>query len=287
MRILKLGFVLAWLAVYAVHGQSKYRVGLCPGTVEGYHTLAKKVATLPLPDKNQDEATRKRNETLLKQNDDRLQTYLREWAKDQKLNRFQVAIYCPDKNVRFWRASEGGKGLFFNESVSAAAGRGDLATDAKPGDNQRCFFQDTTVVLDTLHIRLGDFKPDTHFTLIVNQKKYPLPLNANRTELLLYAGLLPDSPPGRYLPATMLVEDEKRPVTLYFLSPNDRAQLVRSLRDLVADQPPACTDLMALLLSHLTWNWGGKQCVSPALYYSAQRQVIRNLLRTEQISCTP
>jgi hypothetical protein len=38
-------------------------------------------------------------------------------------------------------------------------------------------------------------------------------------------------------------------------------------------------------MAYLTRNWGGKQCVSLGLYLSAQRQVIRNLLRTERIAC--
>ena len=275
MRILKSGLILLLLATLPVFGQGKYRVGLCPGSVQAYQTLARKVSKLAVPDKGK--------------NDDSLKKYLGEWASGEKLARYQVAIHYPPPTarVRFWKKTQVEKGTFFEESVSSAAGRGNLSTATQPGDNQRCFFQDTTVVLDTLHIRLGDFSPDTHFTLLVNQQKYPLPLNADRTELLLFAGLLPNSPTGRHLSATMQIETETRPVTLYFLSPDDRAQLVRSLRDWVADEPPGCTDLMELMLSHLTWNWGGKHCVSPALYNSAQRQVVRNLLRTEQISCTP
>ena len=273
MHILKLGVILVLLATLPVQGQAKYRVGLCPGSVGGYHTLARQVAGLPVPDKGQ-------NEVLLRK-------YLSDWRKSENLSRFQVAIHYPDKKVRFWQASASETGLFFDESVSAAAGRGGLATDAKPGDNQRCFFQDTTVVLDTLRFRLGDFSPDTRFTLNIGQESYAVPLNAERTELMLYAGMRPGLPTGRYLPVRMAVNDETSLATLYFLSTDDRAQLVRSLRDWTADQAPSCSELPDLLVTYLTRNWGGKQCVSPALYLSAQRKVIKRLLQTEQIPCTP
>lgn len=273
MRILKLGFILSLLATLPVYGQAKYRVGLCPGSVEGYHTLAKQVANLPVPDQGQNEAL--------------LQKYLTDWRAREKLSRFQVAIHYPDKKVRFWQASASEKGLFFEQSVSAAAGRGGLSTDIKPGDNQRCFFQDTTVVLDTLRIRLGDFTPETRFTLTVGQKTYALPLNAGRTELLLYAGLFPGIKTGHNVPVQVAIDNETYPVTFYFLSPAERAQLVRSLRDWTVDQSPSCSELPELLVAYLTRNWGGKQCVSPALYLSAQRRVVKSLLQNEQIVCTP
>ncbi|GAB3942762.1 hypothetical protein GCM10028805_07860 [Spirosoma harenae] len=284
MRILKIVFSLAFLATLTAQGQAKYRVGLCPGSATAYLTLAKQVSTLPVPKPN---STPSEMEEVIKKNEPLLKKYLTDWVRAEKLTRYQVAIHYPDKKVRFWQPTSGGEGTFFNESVSTAAGRGELNTDVKPGDNQRCFFQDTTVVLDTLHIRLGDFTPATRFALIVDKKSYPLPLNAQKTELLLYASLLPDSPTGRYLPITMTIEDEVRPVTLYFLSPDNRAQLVRSLRAWTRDDQPPCTELPERLVTFLTHNWGGKQCVSPALYHSAQRQVIRNLLRTEHIGCTP
>ena len=275
MRILKIGFVLTLLATLTAHGQSKYRVGLCPGSAKNYQILATNVNRLnTLRDHSHD--------------DDSLKKYLNDWVKRENLKRYQVAIHFPDNKVRFWQSSAGEKGSFFNiSSIGTAAARGDLATNTKPGDNQRCFFQDTTVVLDTLHIRLGDFSPDTPFTLVINQKKYSLPLNAKRTEFLLYAGLLPDSPTGRYLSASITIDKETNPVILYFLSADNRAQLLRSLRDWVAVDPPNCTELPDQLVAHLTSNWGGKQCVSPALYYSAQRQAIRYLLRTEHIACIP
>ena len=284
MRIPKIAFFLALLATLTAYGQAKYRVGLCPGSATAYLTLAKQVSTLPVPKPN---SPPREIEELLAKNEPQLKKYLTDWAKTEKLTRYQVAIHYPDKKVRFWQPASGGEGTFFNESVSTAAGRGDLNTDVKPGDNQRCFFQDTTVVLDTLHIRLGDFSPATRFALMVDKESYPLPLNAAKTELLLYAGLLPGSATGRYLPITMTIEDETRPVTLYFLSSDNRAQLVRSLRAWTTDEQPPCTGLPDRLVAFLTQNWGGKQCVSPALYNSAQRQVIRNLLRAEHIGCIP
>ncbi|GAB4034611.1 hypothetical protein [Spirosoma gilvum] len=282
MRTLNLVFVLACLTTITVYGQAKYRVGLCPGSQAGYLTLAKQVASLPVAQPN----TSQYNE-LVRKNEELLKKYLTEWVRAEKLKRYQVAIHYPDKKVRFWQSSAGEAGTFFNESVSAAAGRGGLDTAMKPGDNQRCFFQDTTVVLDTLRIRLGDFSPQTKFTLVVNQKPYPLPLNTERTELLLYAGMLPNAIPGHYQSATVSIDAESYPVTFYFLSPDDRAQLVRSLHDWTADEQPLCSDLPDRLVAFLTRNWGGKQCISSALYNSAQRQVVRNLLRTEHINCTP
>ncbi|MBD2704489.1 hypothetical protein IC229_27865 [Spirosoma sp. BT702] len=266
-------FLLVTLIPLVGLGQGKYRVGLCPGSVQAYRELAETV------DKITGNETKATNDLIYA---------LMKWkSNNNKLTRFQVAIHYPDKRVRFWRLGNNGEATFFAVAASTAAGRGDLNTQAKPGDSQRCFFQDTTVVLDTLRIPLGNLNPDTRFTLTVNEKNHALPLNADRTELLLYAGMLPELPAGRYLPATVTMVDEVHPVTFYFLSVDDRAQLVRSLRDWTSNDSPACTELPDELVSFLTQNWGGKQCVSPALYNSALRRVAKNLLRAEKISCEP
>ena len=266
--------------------QPKYRVALCPGPVDAYKKLVKQVRELPVPT---GEEYAQKTKAQYEANEKTLKEHLNEWDKTVRklgLQRYQVEIRYPNRQVRFWQSDNDNKPGLFNATVSAAVGRGTgLNLVAKPGDNQRCFFQDTTIVLDTLRIRLGDFSPDTRFVLSVGQKTYPLPLSANRTELLVYAGLLPASSAGRYLPATVKIEEESYPVTFYFLSPDDRAQLVRSLRASMDEEPATCRDLPDRLMAYLTRNWGGKQCGSLGLYLSAQRQVIRNLLRTERIAC--
>ncbi len=257
-----------------------YTVGACPGSPNAYTALVSAIGKVS--------------------DDKALRSCLERWEKEAALTRFRVEIYYFTKNpsskaserrVLLWqkRSSAQSSLLATLSGTQSTAGRGGLRSDTKPGDNQRCFFQDTTVVIDTLRIRRGDFRADTPPELTINGKTYHLPATRDGNEWLLSASALNGVPTGRHLTvAVKLGPDESaRSVSLYLFSPDDRLQFVQSLRNWMNTDAVNCRQLNDRLFEYLAENWGGKDCASPALYAYAQRMAIQRLIQVEHIPCRP
>lgn len=267
------------LITHLVCGQTNsgpYRVGLCPGPPIAYQQLVSNVKKVT--DTKQDKAMTQ------------IMGYLKNWDAAAKLSRYRVEIKrLGTRETWVWKKAGDRKPSEFGlASVESTAGRGDGLRAGRPGDNQRCFFQDTTLAIDTLYIRRGEFAETVVPTLVIDGRAYSLPLSHNRAEWLLSASVLPGLAPGQYHTAIVKLGDEAPlSLTLYLLSPDERKQLVESVTNWASFESMNCQQLITRLSQYLDQNWGGKTCAGSALYAFAQRIALTRLLQSNHVACTP